>query len=44
MIILRLKNVIIAILLLSVFTIGALSFTDTVEAASWKKFDSGSFH
>jgi len=38
------KNVIIAILLLSVFAVGTLSFVDTVEAAKWKKFDSGTYN
>jgi hypothetical protein len=28
--------------LLSVFAVGTLSFADTVDAAKWKKFDSGS--
>ena len=37
------KNIIIAILLLSVFAVGTIGFTDTVEGAKWKKFDSGSF-
>lgn len=35
------KNIMIAILLLSVFAVGTISFADTVEAAKWKKFDSG---
>ena len=38
------KNVLIAILLLSVFAVGTLSFTDTVEAATWKKIDSGTIY
>lgn len=37
------KNIIIVFLLLSVFAVGTLNFADTVEAASWKKFDSGSY-
>lgn len=40
---LRLNKVLIAILLLSVFAVGTLSFVDTVEAAKWKKFDSGKY-
>ena len=36
-------NTIIAILLLTVFAVGTTCFVDTVEAAKWKKFDSGSF-
>ena len=35
------KKVLIGFLLLSVFATGTLSFVDTVEAAKWKKFDSG---
>ena len=42
-IILRLNKVLIAILLLSIFTVGTLSFVDTVEAATWKKIGSGNF-
>jgi len=38
------KNIIIVILLLFVFAVGIISFVDTVEAAKWKKFDSGSFN
>ncbi|MCL2115606.1 MAG: hypothetical protein FWH29_05225 [Methanobrevibacter sp.] len=38
------KNVLIAILLLTVFAIGTLNLLDTVEAAKWKKFDSGSYN
>lgn len=38
------KNVLIAIFLLSVFAVGTLTFVDTVEAAKWKKYDSGSFN
>lgn len=37
------KNMAVAILLLAVFTVGTLHFTETVEAASWKKFDSGTY-
>ena len=37
------KNVIIAILLLTVFAVGTTCFVDTVEAAKLKKFDSGSY-
>jgi len=37
------KKVLIAILMLSVFTVGTMTFADTVEAAKAKKFDSGSF-
>ena len=37
------KKIIVAFLLLSVFTVGTLSFADTVEAAKWKKFSSGNF-
>jgi hypothetical protein len=44
-IILRLdKNMIIVFLLLSVFAVGILSLNGTVEAAKWKKFDSGSYN
>ncbi|MDR2967416.1 MAG: hypothetical protein LBU74_05670 [Methanobacteriaceae archaeon] len=38
------KNIIIVILLLSVFAVGTLQFVDTVEAATWKKHDSGSWN
>ena len=38
------KNVLIAILLLIVFSVGTLTFTDTVEAAAWKKYDSGNYN
>lgn len=37
------KNIIIAILLLSFFAVGTMNLLDTVEAAKWKKFDSGTF-
>ncbi|MCL2156743.1 MAG: hypothetical protein FWH54_01835 [Methanobrevibacter sp.] len=37
------KNILIVFLLLSVLAIGTLTFTDTVEAAKWKKYDSGKF-
>ena len=37
------KNVLIAISLLTVFAVGTISLSDTVEAVEWKKFDSGSF-
>lgn len=40
MIILKLNKILIAILLLSVFTVGTMNFAETVEAASWKKIDS----
>jgi hypothetical protein len=40
----RLNKVLIAVLLLSVFAVGTLTFMDTVEAAKWKKFDSGNFN
>lgn len=35
------KNLIMVFLLLSVFTVGTLSFVETVDAACWKKYDSG---
>lgn len=37
------KNIIIVFLLLSVFAVGTLTFTETVDAAKWKKFDTGKF-
>ena len=37
------KNIIIAILLLSIFAVGTMNLCDTVAAATWKKFDSGSY-
>jgi len=37
------KNIIIVFLLLSVFAVGTLNFVETVEAAKWKKYDSGKF-
>jgi len=37
------KNVLIIILLLSVFAVGTLNFVDTVDAVEWKKFESGNF-
>ena len=43
-IMLRLKKVLIAILLLSVFAVGTLNFVDIAEAAKWKKFDSGKYY
>lgn len=44
MIILGLNKIFIAILLLSVFAVGTLTFMDTVEAKKWTKFDSGSYN
>ena len=38
------KKIITATLLISIFAIGTLSITDTVEAATWKIYDSGSFN
>ena len=38
------KKILIVFLLLSVFIVGTLTFTDTVEAAKWKKYDSGSYN
>ena len=35
------KKIIVAFLLLSIFTVGTIAFADTVEAAKWKKFDKG---
>jgi len=37
----KLKKIFIVFLLLSVFIVGTLNFADTVEAAKWKQFDSG---
>lgn len=45
MIILKInKNILIAILLLSVFAVGTMTCVDTVDAAKWKKYNSGSFN
>jgi len=38
------KNIVIVIFLLFVFAVGTIGFVDTVEAAKWKKLDSGSFN
>ncbi len=38
---LRMKNVLMVLLLLGVFAVGTLGVSDTVDAAKWKKFDSG---
>jgi len=38
------KNIIIALFLLCVFIVGTISLVDTVEAAKWKKSDSGTFN
>jgi len=35
------KSVLLVFLLLSVFAVGTLNFVDTIDAASWKKYDSG---
>lgn len=37
------KNILIIFLLLSIFAVGTLSFVEQVEAAEWKKYDSGKF-
>ena len=37
------KNIFIVFLLLSVFAVGTLNFVDPVEAATWIKFDSGTY-
>ncbi|MCL2156439.1 MAG: hypothetical protein FWH54_00255 [Methanobrevibacter sp.] len=37
----KFKNVFIVIFLISVFAVGTISSIDTVEAAKWKKYDSG---
>jgi AAA+ ATPase superfamily predicted ATPase len=37
------KKIIVAFLLLSVFAVGTVACTDTVEAAAWKKIDSGTW-
>lgn len=38
------KNVLVVLLLLSIFVVGTIAFSDTVSAAKWKKYDSGSFN
>jgi len=37
------KKIILALILCSVFAVGTLYFADTVDAAQWKKYDSGKF-
>ena len=37
------KKILIVFLLLSVFAVGTMGFADTVEAAKWKKYDSGKY-
>ena len=45
MIILRInKNIFIVCLLLIIFAVGTMNFVDTVEAAKWKKYNSGNFN
>ena len=37
------KKILLVFLMLSVFAVGTMNFIVPVEAATWKKFDSGSF-
>lgn len=37
------KRILITFILISIFAVGTLTFVDTVEAAKWKKYDSGKF-
>ena len=38
------KDLVVVILLLSVFAVGTLNFVGTVEAATWKKYESGMYY
>lgn len=37
------KKIILALLICTVFAVGTMHFVDTVDAAKWKKYDSGKF-
>jgi len=41
---LKLNKSLIVFLMISVFAVGTITMAETVEAASWKKFDSGTIY